>query len=229
MIEVSKNLHDLMAKVGLETIDELGERSGLSIWYLFRVEGGLINRLPLEACLTLAEIFGVSLTELIQQLSPSSSLTLSEVPEDQHTGPAKEISSSSSDLDNLQREYEKLKQQLEDQERDLIGQWQAQSLAILEPWLMQWPTASTIAKTMVEMPAVRLLPLIKPLENLVSTWGLEAIGKVGQMVNYDPTCHELLEGEVEPGTSVIIRYIGYRQNDRLWCRAKVSIPEDETT
>ena len=53
-------------------------------------------------------------------------------------------------------------------------------------------------------------------------WGLEAIAQVGENVVYDPRRHELIKGTAEMGELVKVRYVGYRQGDRLLYRAKVS-------
>jgi hypothetical protein len=76
-----------------------------------------------------------------------------------------------------------------------------------------------------ELPASRLLPLLKPLNKLLSTWEIEPIGSVGEIVSYNPQEHELMESSdshLEQIDQVKIRYVGYRQRDNLLYRAKVS-------
>jgi molecular chaperone GrpE (heat shock protein) len=58
--------------------------------------------------------------------------------------------------------------------------------------------------------------------DLVAAWEVEPIGTVGTEVPYDPQNHQLMGGTVQPGESVRVRYVGYRQGDRLLHRAKVS-------
>ena len=87
---------------------------------------------------------------------------------------------------------------------------------------MQWPTAAAAAEKNPQLPAVRLLPLIKPVEQLLKQWGVEAIASVGDEVAYDPQHHQLIEGTAAPGESVKVRYTGYRQGEKLLHRAKVS-------
>jgi molecular chaperone GrpE (heat shock protein) len=89
--------------------------------------------------------------------------------------------------------------------------------------LLQWPTAAAVAQKNPQWPAVKLLPLVRPLANLLKQWQVEAIASVGETLPYDPQWHQLLESElqVEPGTPVIVRYVGYRQGKHLLYRAKV--------
>ena len=73
-----------------------------------------------------------------------------------------------------------------------------------------------------ELPAARLIPLVKPVKELIEKWGLTPISQVGAELPFDPQWHELMSGEAEPGTMVKVRYVGYQQKDRLLYKAKVS-------
>ena len=68
-----------------------------------------------------------------------------------------------------------------------------------------------------------LLPHLRSsLDPLLKSWGIEAIGTVGTEIPYDPQQHQLLEGSVQPGKQVRVRYQGYCQGEKLLYRAKVS-------
>jgi molecular chaperone GrpE (heat shock protein) len=69
---------------------------------------------------------------------------------------------------------------------------------------------------------VRLLPLVRPVEQLLQQWGVEAIASVGSELAYDPHLHQLMEGTAQPGELVRVRYTGYRIGEKLLYRAKVS-------
>jgi molecular chaperone GrpE (heat shock protein) len=62
------------------------------------------------------------------------------------------------------------------------------------------------------------------LANLLKQWQVEAIAVVGETVLFDPQWHQFMESELpsEPGTPMIVRYVGYRQGKKLLYRAKVS-------
>jgi transcriptional regulator with XRE-family HTH domain len=100
--------------------------------------------------------------------------------------------------------------------------FQQASLQLLESWLVQYPTAAYAAQQNPDLPAARLLPLMRPVEQLVKSWGVESIAPVGSEHPYDPQWHQVMEGTAEAGDRVRIRYAGYRQGDRLLHRAKVS-------
>ncbi|NES19707.1 MAG: nucleotide exchange factor GrpE, partial [Symploca sp. SIO3E6] len=73
-----------------------------------------------------------------------------------------------------------------------------------------------------QLPAVKLLPLMRPVESLLQKWGVEAIAPVGAEVSYNPQYHQLISGNAQPGEMVKVRYTGYRQGEKLLYRAKVS-------
>ena len=103
-----------------------------------------------------------------------------------------------------------------------MQEFQQSSLQVIESWLLQCPTAAYAAQQNQQLPAVRLLPLVRPLEQLLQEWGVEAIASVGAEIPYDPHLHQLMEGTAQPGEAVRVRYIGYRQSEKLLYRAKVS-------
>ncbi|MGY6530826.1 MAG: helix-turn-helix domain-containing protein [Cyanobacterium sp.] len=93
---------------------------------------------------------------------------------------------------------------------------------ILESLLLQMPTMIKVVEKKPDLPASRLIPLLKPLNNLLSSWDIRAIAPVGAIVKYDPQQHELMSATEEKVEKVEIRYVGYRQKDKLLYRAKVS-------
>lgn len=104
-------------------------------------------------------------------------------------------------------------------------QFQQETLAILESLLLQLPTFTDAISRHPDLPASRLLPFLQPLYQLLKTWGIEPIGQVGEIVRYNPQEHELMEDSSSPAKEtewVRIRYVGYRQKDRLLYRARVS-------
>jgi molecular chaperone GrpE (heat shock protein) len=122
-----------------------------------------------------------------------------------------------------QQEYERLQGQLKQQRESLMQEFQQESLQVLESWLLQWPTAAYAAGQNPQLAAVKLLPLLRPVEQLLQQWGVEAIATVGAEIEYDPQVHQLMEGTAVAGDRVKVRYTGYRHGDRLLFRAKVSL------
>jgi len=100
--------------------------------------------------------------------------------------------------------------------------FQQGTLQVLESLLIQLPTIRHSLESKPDIPATRLLPLLRPLDTLLEAWGVVAIAPVGAEVPYDPTQHQLMDGTAEPGELIRVRYTGYMQGDRLLYRAKVS-------
>ena len=137
-----------------------------------------------------------------------------------------------SNTESLQQEYKQLQDTLNQQEETLKQEFQSASIAALESWLLQWPTAAIVAKKNPEISAVKLLPLVRPIFELLKQWGLEMKGTVGEVIPYNPQFHQLLEGggHAEVGEPVIIRYVGYDHDHKLLYRPKVSpVKKDEET
>lgn len=207
----------LLHQAGIADLEHLSAASGLSSWQLARIQYGLLLKMPVEVLLKLAEALHVPLTELIASLSEFSTLP----PE----APGAPTVSPEPALRALQQEYERLQDQVAGQRDALYKSFQQDVLSTLEPWLLQWPTAAAAAQRNPQWPAVKLLPLMRPLANLLQQWQVEAIATVGETVNYDPQWHQLLDDQahdLETGTPVVVRYIGYRRGANLLHRAKVS-------
>lgn len=96
------------------------------------------------------------------------------------------------------------------------------ALETLETWLRQWPTVVAAIAKNPDLPASRLVPLLKPLENLLTEWDVVAIATVGEELPFDPQWHQLLEGQANPGDRVRVRYVGYCYQGKLLYRAQVS-------
>ncbi|EGJ31801.1 MULTISPECIES: nucleotide exchange factor GrpE [Moorena] len=200
----SEQLRQLMAKVDIPSFRQLSLRADVSELQLRRLRKGQVSQMQLKTLLKLAEALQVSLNQLLVMFLPDSVSTLQQ--EDS----------------TFKQEYQRLEQQLEQQRQTLMQEFQQSSLQVLESWLVQWPTAAYAAQQNEQLPAVRLLPLVKPVEQLLEKWGVEAIASVGQEIPYDPQQHQLMSGSAQPGDRVRVRYTGYRIGDKLLHRAKVS-------
>ncbi|ACK69444.1 transcriptional regulator, XRE family [Gloeothece citriformis PCC 7424] len=226
-----QQLEDLMHQVGISSLKELSRLSGVSEWQLIRLEYGLILKIPVEILLKLSHTLNISLNDLLSQFDSGEVVSTPQLPE---------MGENTEELQALKQDYQRLQQQMEQQRESLTQEFQrlqqemAQqketlkedfqqtSLQTLESWLVQWPTAAVSAQKNPKLPALKLLPLLKPMAMLLKQWGVEAIASVGELVPYDPHYHQLIQGEAQPGERVRVRYVGYRQGDKLLYRAKVS-------
>lgn len=200
----SSQLQHLMQQAGLRSDRELSQKAGVSELQLSRLRNGLALQTPTEILLKISHALQISLTELLATFAPGS------VELEQPASRA------------IEQEYQRLQATLDSQRASLMEEFQLSSLQILESWMLQWPTAASKAQENQTLPAVKLLPLLRPVEQLLQQWGVEAIAPVGAEIPYDPQQHQLLEGTAQPGETVKVRYTGYRQGDKLLYRAKVS-------
>lgn len=208
--DFTDSLRQMMQRVNVTSFQALSKKAGISEKQLRRLRKGEIEQLRVEVLLKLSQALQVSVNELLA--------TFSSVGENPPCLPLQEMES----IAVLKQEYQKLQQQLETQRETLKQEFQQSSLQILESWLLQWPTAAYVAGQNQQLPAVRLLPLVRPVEQLMQEWGVEAIASVGSEIPYDPQWHQLMDGIAAPGEVVKVRYVGYRSSGKLLYRAKVS-------
>lgn len=206
-----------MQQVNLSSFAALYRATGLPRHQIQRLRQGQVQTLPVASLVMLSQVLQMPLSQLIEQFTPSGEplpvkLQRSERP-DSHLD-AKVLA--------LQTEYQRLEVQLKEQHKALEQTFQEAVLQALESLLLQWPTAAYAAQQNPELPAVRILPLLRPLEQLLQSWGVEAIGSVGEDTTYDPQWHQPWEGTIAVQDRVRVRSVGYRRGEQLLYRAKVS-------
>jgi DNA-binding Xre family transcriptional regulator len=207
-----ERLQQLMQQVGLRSLRELSRQSGVSRWQVQQLREGKALQMRGESLLKLCAALQVSLHDLVSQFA-AVELTPQE---------RQEPKDGTGKIDSYQAEYQRLKTEMGQQREVLMQEFQQSGLQILESWLKQWPKAVYAAQQNPQLLAVNLLPLIRPVEELVKQWGVEAIAPVGSQVAYDPRWHQLTQGTAEPGAMVTVKSPGYRQGDRLLYRTEVS-------
>lgn len=205
-------LQDLMPQVGISSFKALALAAEVSERQIRRLRHGEIEQMRLDVLLKLSQVLQMSLTELVATFSEVE-LSQQKIKTSQELEPT---------IADLKQEYQRLSTQLEQQKQVLWQEFQQSSLQTIESWLLQWPTAAAKAQENPQLPAEKLLPLLKPLEQLLQQWGVEAIAPVGAEVTYDPQLHQLMSGTAQKGDIVKVRYVGYYQGGKLLYRAKVS-------
>lgn len=200
--DYTHQLQQLMQQVGISSFKQLCRQASVSEWQLIQLRRGRILQMRVETLLKISQALQVPISELLTTFG--------------------EINTGGETPAALRQEYQRLVMQLEEQRLSLMQEFQQSSLQAMESWLLQWPTAAYAAQQNPQLPAIRLLPLLKPLEQLLKQWGVEAIATVGEEISYNPQWHQLMEGTAETGDQVKVRYVGYRQGDKLLYRAKVS-------
>lgn len=92
----------------------------------------------------------------------------------------------------------------------------------LQTLLTNYPSARQMVQANPALPAKNLVALFTPLDALLQQWHYEAIGQPWQRVSFNPHLHQPDDPTLQPGDTVYIRFVGYRQGDRILCPAKVS-------
>lgn len=108
--------------------------------------------------------------------------------------------------------------------RSALGDEQVQrhALQTIETWLTQW---ATIAKRAQErgdaLPAAKILPFVRPVEQLMTEWEVMPFATIDEQVPYDPQHHQLTKGIASPGDMVQVTHVGHTHHGKLLHRAKV--------
>ena len=199
-----------MQRVGIVSFKALASAAGVSPRQIRRLRQGEIPQMRVETLLKLAQVLQVPINVLVKTFS---NLDLAPPQTDDKT------------IDTLKQEYQRLQNQLAQQRQTLLQEFQLSSLQVLESCLLQLPTLAFKVQQNPEISATKLLPLMRPLEQLLQQWGIEQIAPVGSKLPYNEQLHQLLKGNAQPGDLVIVRYTGYIQGDKLLYRAKVGLIE----
>lgn len=208
-------LRDLMKAVEISSFRELCRRAEVSEWAVRQLRRDRIADMRVETLQKLAAALQIQLTELLSQfevVKNADSMSLHEA----------ETVDRGDRIAALEAEYQRLQTQLEEQESALRQRFQQEVLTTIESWLLQWPTVSHAVEKNPDLPASRVMPLVQPLQTLLTQWGVEAIAPVGSEVPYNPNHHQLMNGIAQPGEPVKVRYTGFAKGDTLLHRAKVS-------
>jgi molecular chaperone GrpE (heat shock protein) len=198
-------LQELMQRVGINNFKQLYQLTGTSAHTISKLRSSELGTLRWQTLVKISSVLQITISELIEIFGDKSSL-----------------GSSHQALETLQREYQHLQQQLQQQRETLQAEFQFQSLQTLESFLTYFPAAKYAATNDPDFPASKIFPLVQSIDRLIDQWGVEKIGEIGSKIAYDPRWHQLIEGTASPDQLVTVRFIGYRQNDKLIFRAKVS-------
>lgn len=195
-------LRELMETAGIATWKELRKKANLSRGALNALRNGQAEKLKLADLDRVATALDVSVLSLIQRFGASSSVA--------------------SESQEITQEVQRLRIQLDNQEKRLRHQILTELVEKLKPLLVQYPTLQQVVQRRPDYPAQQVLALLTSLGNLLEDWQLEPIGQVWQQVAYDPESHQADEDDIQVGEPVYVRFVGYRAADQVLIRAKVS-------
>ncbi|MEQ8466842.1 nucleotide exchange factor GrpE [Coleofasciculus sp. E1-EBD-02] len=127
-----------------------------------------------------------------------------------------------SQIEELEAQCQRLRYELEARSQQLSTDIQDTTFEQLRPLLTNYPTACRMIEARPDLPAKNLVALFTPLENLIQNWGYEPIGQPWEQVPYNSQLHQPDVDDITEGELVYIRFVGYRDHDRILCPAKVS-------
>ncbi|MCT7982635.1 XRE family transcriptional regulator [Laspinema sp. A4] len=206
-------LGDRMKQLGLIHWKQLAQTAGISTLRLRQIRSGAIGNIPWGELRQLAQALNWSIGELEQQLNP--------LPTPSKT--ALVIGTCHSELEaQLRQQCQRLREELEAQKSQIWEEFCQSTFEELQTLLTNYPTAAEMARIKPDLPAKNLTALFAPLDNLLENWGYEPIGHPWESVAYNPQFHQGDSEEIQPGEVVYIRFVGYRQGDRILSPAKVS-------
>lgn len=140
----------------------------------------------------------------------------------QSSPPSASVSVSLDEYAALHDQCLRLRTELERQKNFICDDIRDATFDQLQSLLVSYPTVRKLVQDNPDLPAKNVTALFTPLENVVKTWGYDPIGTPWEQVAYNPQLHQADADGIEVGELVYVRFVGYRQGDRIVCPAKVS-------
>jgi molecular chaperone GrpE (heat shock protein) len=198
-----------MRELGIYSWQDLAKKSGLTRVRLRWVRKGSIAVLPVGQLTQLAKALGWSLDELVQNFGKLSTAKVV-------------ITTDTEEMEELRQQCARLREELQQQKNQLTQDFRGDTFAQLQTLLTNYPSARQMAEANSNLRAKNLTALFTPLDNLLESWGWELIGVPWARIPYDPQLHQPDNDDIKEGELVYIRFVGYRERDRILSPAKVS-------
>lgn len=125
-------------------------------------------------------------------------------------------------VEALRQECLRLQKELQQQSQQLKTDFQTATFYQLKTLLTNYPSVRRITEEKPKLLAKNFVPLFASLDNVLKSWEYEPIGSVWEQVPFNPQLHQPDSKDITEGELVYIRFVGYRQGDRILTPAKVS-------
>lgn len=125
-------------------------------------------------------------------------------------------------IEEFKQQCARLRSQLETQSTQTQQDSEIKAFEQIQSLLTQYPSVRRMTEIKPDLPARNLVGMFTALDNLIKFWGYQAIGNPWEPVQFDPQLHQGDVGDLVPGESVYVRFVGYRNDDRILVPAKVS-------
>lgn len=133
-----------------------------------------------------------------------------------------DTNTASREIEELRQECLRLREQLQQQSRQVTVDLQNTTFSQLQSLLTNYPSVRQMVKAKPDLPAKNLISLFIPLDNMLKNWGYEPIGSPWEQVPYNPQIHQADTDDITEGDLVYVRFVGYRDGKRILSPAKVS-------
>lgn len=220
-LDYTPKLKELMQQRGITSFNSLAKTTGVSLHKLQQLRRGNLQKFRLEELQKLSQTLGISLASLLTTFA-GVGVDNQDSGQDLEHDSSQEIKESQ-EIALLCQEYQRLEKQIQEMRSLLLQEFQQTSLQTLETWLLQWEQVANHARHHPEFSAAKILPLIRPVEQLIQNWGVEAIASLGAEIPYNPQRHRLQTGLANPGDLVKVQSPGYTYQGKLLHRAEVAL------
>lgn len=122
----------------------------------------------------------------------------------------------------LENKCQKLNEEINNISSNLTKDWQEKSFHLLQTLLVNYPTAKIMVKIKPDLPAENVINFLKPLDKILTEWGIETIGKPWEKVLFNPELHYSEEENLNLNEEVYIRFVGYKHDNKILLPARVS-------
>ncbi len=212
--DYSAVLRSHMQRINITSYRALAAQAQVSGWQVQQLRSGNLKRMRLAVIVQLAGALNLTVSELLTQFGGGQS--------DSNLSASQPSNAESAELLALRQAYQQLQAQVAQQVEGVRSQVQTEALQTIETWLTQWPTIAKRAQEKGDaLSAAKILPFVRPVEQLMAEWGVEAIAPIDIEVLYDPQLHQLSEGTANVGERVRVTHSGSRYQGKLLHRAKV--------
>lgn len=201
-------LRERMNQLHIVDWQDLGEKAGLSRYAVRLVRQGDVGKLTLDQLRRLATVLNLNFQEFDRTLN---TLPISAT-----------ITTNPSEIEELRQQCFRLREEMQQQKAQLTADFRRATFEQLQTLLTNYPAARKMAEAKPDMPAKNLSALFTPLENLLSSWDFETIGSAWEPTAYNPQLHQPDVEDITEGELVYIRFVGYREGERILAPAKVS-------
>lgn len=201
-------LRERMNQLDIADWQDLAAQAGLTRFGLRLLRRGDVRNLSLDELRRLATVLNLNFQEFDRNFAALPSSTTD--------------TTNTNEIAELRQQCLRLREELQQQKTQLTTDFRNATFEQLQTLLTNYPAARKMAEAKPDLPAKNLSALFTPLENLLKNWDFEMIGSAWEQVAYNPQLHQPDVEDITEGELVYIRFVGYRNGERILTPAKVS-------